>query len=479
MRQLRQRININRFLEPLSFWETTEYVNHRLKVVGAKFDSCFEKNCKRLLHKMTRGVPRHINQLCDNALLICKALGYKKVNRKVLIKADRALRSDLLLTPNTPLIRRIPRVHSLIRRLALAGLPLIVLILAAILGYYGYLGANLHRVIDRGLAHLSSSSLETISSNAVTRSFVKEKLIVTDIKSPVSSNKQLQAKAMEGRFADFESGQTRPKSPVNDETESIKKSNLHDIGNTNSKHSSQPVVPDLVEKPQQSSLSSADNENVSEIVNEVEETPFESQLTEFTNALIDDNADSKNPGDQTSSTRKRVGPIEISIRQIEDLIVLNHWSATQADNTALVKQRNFTTPFRRIEVKKNESVGAIATRWFPDDPWSGVAAILSANRDIVDKNRIYPGQVLILPDLVSSRKAVEVVDNLYYAPYASFQSLKKLRNAMQWLSEKSIEYVVENQASFDGIPYFQINLKGYNQTNESKRAIESGNKSEQ
>jgi general secretion pathway protein A len=99
MRQLRQRLNINRFLSPLNAAETVNYIDHRLKIVGSSFDSCFTSNCASLIYKMTSGVPRQINHICDNALLICMTEGRRKVNRKILCKAQEALRTDLIFTP--------------------------------------------------------------------------------------------------------------------------------------------------------------------------------------------------------------------------------------------------------------------------------------------------------------------------------------------------------------------------------------------
>ena len=101
MRQLRQRISVNRFLSSLDYIETSRYIDHRLKLVGSNFASCFETNCLPLIYRLTDGVPRQINQICDNALLICKTTGLKKVNKKIVKKTYAALRSDLLFTPKS------------------------------------------------------------------------------------------------------------------------------------------------------------------------------------------------------------------------------------------------------------------------------------------------------------------------------------------------------------------------------------------
>ena len=99
MRQLRQRINISRFLSPLTPAETVAYIDYRLQKVGSSFPDCFTPDCEKLLYQLTGGVPRRINQLCDNALLSCMADGLPKVNPRVLEKAREALLTDVIFTP--------------------------------------------------------------------------------------------------------------------------------------------------------------------------------------------------------------------------------------------------------------------------------------------------------------------------------------------------------------------------------------------
>jgi type II secretory pathway predicted ATPase ExeA len=101
MRQLRQRINISRFLSPLGPHETIQYINYRLNKVGSDFDACFEPNCKVLIFKMTEGVPRKINQICDSALLICMTEKRRKINQAILKKAREALLTDQIFTPRS------------------------------------------------------------------------------------------------------------------------------------------------------------------------------------------------------------------------------------------------------------------------------------------------------------------------------------------------------------------------------------------
>lgn len=68
LRQLAQRITARYHLEPLTLQETTGYIGHRLEVAGATVD-IFNKAAIREVHRLSNGVPRLINVICDRALL--------------------------------------------------------------------------------------------------------------------------------------------------------------------------------------------------------------------------------------------------------------------------------------------------------------------------------------------------------------------------------------------------------------------------
>lgn len=96
LRQLRQRINVNRILPALDPDDTIAYIDHRLRLVGSSFVDCFEASCRPVLAQLTRGVPRLINQLCDNALLIAGVDQKSKVDPRILYQANAALRTDVV-----------------------------------------------------------------------------------------------------------------------------------------------------------------------------------------------------------------------------------------------------------------------------------------------------------------------------------------------------------------------------------------------
>jgi general secretion pathway protein A len=68
LRQLAQRITGRYHLAPLSRVETAAYVNHRLKVAGTNGE-IFTGTALREVHRVSGGVPRIINVICDRALL--------------------------------------------------------------------------------------------------------------------------------------------------------------------------------------------------------------------------------------------------------------------------------------------------------------------------------------------------------------------------------------------------------------------------
>ncbi|MGH8297228.1 MAG: ExeA family protein, partial [Steroidobacteraceae bacterium] len=68
LRQLAQRITGRYHLSPLSAEETAAYVRHRLRVAGATAD-IFNRSAQEEIYRLSDGVPRVINVICDRALL--------------------------------------------------------------------------------------------------------------------------------------------------------------------------------------------------------------------------------------------------------------------------------------------------------------------------------------------------------------------------------------------------------------------------
>jgi general secretion pathway protein A len=86
LRQLAQRITARFHLGALSRAETAAYVGHRLEVAGSG-EEIFPAPVIGRLRRLSRGVPRMINILCDRALLGAYVQGKRQVDRATLAQA--------------------------------------------------------------------------------------------------------------------------------------------------------------------------------------------------------------------------------------------------------------------------------------------------------------------------------------------------------------------------------------------------------
>ena len=77
LRQLKQRIAIRSQIR-LTADESRQYIDHRLRLVGKSAGEIFSPEAVALIVRHAEGIPRTINLLCDNALLI----GYRRKERK-------------------------------------------------------------------------------------------------------------------------------------------------------------------------------------------------------------------------------------------------------------------------------------------------------------------------------------------------------------------------------------------------------------
>lgn len=69
LRQLRQRITVRYNIPPLKEEDTMLYIRHRLMVAGPESRAEFDAGAVHEVHRYSKGIPRLINAVCDNALL--------------------------------------------------------------------------------------------------------------------------------------------------------------------------------------------------------------------------------------------------------------------------------------------------------------------------------------------------------------------------------------------------------------------------
>lgn len=75
LRQLKQRITLRTRLCPLTVEETQRYIERRLQIAGANPSaaSLFVPKAVTMVHRVSRGLPRLINMVCENSLITAYA----------------------------------------------------------------------------------------------------------------------------------------------------------------------------------------------------------------------------------------------------------------------------------------------------------------------------------------------------------------------------------------------------------------------
>ena len=98
LRQVTQRITVRQRLERLSDAEVEPFIDHRLRVMGRQRRDLFTDDAIRKLIPYVNGIPRLINVVCDNALLVAYGLNAGRVTGRII---DEVV-ADLRLRPPGP-----------------------------------------------------------------------------------------------------------------------------------------------------------------------------------------------------------------------------------------------------------------------------------------------------------------------------------------------------------------------------------------
>jgi general secretion pathway protein A len=82
LRQLKQRIELRYTLKPLDLRETASYIASRISTAGADSPP-FTREAVNLIHERSRGIPRLISVICENALISGYAENERLVTRRL------------------------------------------------------------------------------------------------------------------------------------------------------------------------------------------------------------------------------------------------------------------------------------------------------------------------------------------------------------------------------------------------------------
>jgi general secretion pathway protein A len=93
MRQLSQRVTARYHLEPIAQQDVSDYIQHRLQICGTSH-IVFSKRAVDLIRRLSGGIPRLINVLCDRSLLGAYVEGKLQVDRGIVEKAAREVLAE-------------------------------------------------------------------------------------------------------------------------------------------------------------------------------------------------------------------------------------------------------------------------------------------------------------------------------------------------------------------------------------------------
>ena len=92
LRQLKQRVALRCDLPALDIHETAAYISGRVAIAGGDSRTIFTAAAVRTIYERSRGIPRTISVICDNALLTGFATGVKLIGSDLVLEVCRDFR---------------------------------------------------------------------------------------------------------------------------------------------------------------------------------------------------------------------------------------------------------------------------------------------------------------------------------------------------------------------------------------------------
>lgn len=86
LRQLKQRVALRCEIRPFEVSDTAAYIASRIRTAGGQASRLFSREAVMLIHERSKGIPRTISVMCDNALLHGFAVGRHPVDRSMVLE---------------------------------------------------------------------------------------------------------------------------------------------------------------------------------------------------------------------------------------------------------------------------------------------------------------------------------------------------------------------------------------------------------
>ncbi len=182
LRQLKQRISVRSTIQPLTPTEAAAYVRSRVERAGGEAKYLFSDSAIKEIVRLSNGIPRTINTLCDNALIA----GYGMQQRPVPPKTVREAGRDLQMNVGSGQSYRPAWVAAAV-----------VAVLAGAAGAYWMMNGSQPATGDPGAHVASAASLqnEELSELPVTESVDESSTLNDPIESPITTPPEVESSA--------------------------------------------------------------------------------------------------------------------------------------------------------------------------------------------------------------------------------------------------------------------------------------------
>lgn len=168
LEQVNQRITARFHIGPLSLNETNHYINHRLSVAGAKQKIFSVANIKQIF-RLSKGVPRRINILCDRVLLGAYTIRKSKISSEIINQSSQEVFGEL------------PIYSSMLPKAIAASVSVLLISGLAVFAYQNYLFDK--PILQNSLSVLSEKNIAMASrKNEVETSAVNAKKVESENK---------------------------------------------------------------------------------------------------------------------------------------------------------------------------------------------------------------------------------------------------------------------------------------------------------
>jgi type II secretory pathway predicted ATPase ExeA len=110
--QLRQRIAVLSHLEPFTAQETAGYIAHRLTIAGHSGEPVFDSAALDEIARQSDGIPRNINNICFNSMLMSFNRGQRTVTSEIVRRAVASLDLEALIPEPVKVKHTIPTLPA-------------------------------------------------------------------------------------------------------------------------------------------------------------------------------------------------------------------------------------------------------------------------------------------------------------------------------------------------------------------------------